>query len=195
VSRFCCASKRAVLFRISSSWHLPLVVASSFHNKTTVSIPTCVWCIQGRVVQNFFSSVRFAPTRFMLPPDFLWYPWEDLDMLMAANEEAGISGMGDIEQLPPEGILINILLPTSSTNEGSTNTTDLAPANYTLLQMVSFALSIWFQGLLASLGMLGYSKSHAVSGYMFCFLRSVLRSVEVLVLHHECVLSQLLWML
>ncbi|CAK9857319.1 unnamed protein product [Sphagnum jensenii] len=59
-----------------------------------------------------------------------------------ANEEAGISGMGDIEQLPPEGILINIPLPTSSTNEGSTNTTDLAPANYTVLQMVSFALSI-----------------------------------------------------
>jgi len=63
-------------------------------------------------------------------------------MLMAANEEGGISGMGDIKQLPPEGILVNIPLPTSSTNEGSTNTTDLAPANYTLLQMVSFALSI-----------------------------------------------------
>ncbi|KAH8973246.1 hypothetical protein BDL97_01G035400 [Sphagnum fallax] len=59
-----------------------------------------------------------------------------------ANEEGGISGMGDIEQLPPEGILINIPLPTSSTNEGSTNTTDLAAANYTLLEMVSFALSI-----------------------------------------------------
>jgi hypothetical protein len=37
----------------------------------------------------------------MLPPCFLWYPGEDLDMLMAANEEGGISGMGDIEQLPP----------------------------------------------------------------------------------------------
>jgi hypothetical protein len=71
----------------------------------------------------------------------------------------------------------------------------LAAANYMLLQMASFALSIWFQGLLASLGMLGYSKSHAVSGYRFCFLRSVLRSVEVLVLHHEGVVSQLLWML
>ncbi|CAM6045626.1 unnamed protein product [Sphagnum compactum] len=59
-----------------------------------------------------------------------------------ANEEVGISGMGDIEQLPPEGILINFPLPTSSTNEGSTNTTDLAAANYTLLQMVSLALSI-----------------------------------------------------
>ncbi len=136
-----------------------------------------------------------APLRFMLPRGFLWYPWEDLDMLMAANEEGGISGMGDIEQLPPEGILINIPLPTNSTNEGSTNTTDLAAANYMLLQMASFALSIWFQGLLASLGMLGYSKSHAVSGYRFCFLRSVLRSVEVLVLHHEGVVSQLLWML
>jgi hypothetical protein len=63
-------------------------------------------------------------------------------MLMAANEEGGISGMSDIEQLPPEGILINIPLPTSSTNEGSTNTTDLAAANYRLLQMASFALSI-----------------------------------------------------
>ncbi len=59
-----------------------------------------------------------------------------------ATNEGGISGMGDIEQLPPEGILINIPLPTSSTDEGSTNTTDLAAANYTLLQMVSFALSI-----------------------------------------------------
>jgi len=59
---------------------------------------------------------------------------------MAANEEGGISGMGDIEQLPPEGILINFPLPMSSTNEGSTNTTDLAVANYTLLEMVSLAL-------------------------------------------------------
>ncbi len=61
---------------------------------------------------------------------------------MAANEAGGISGMGDIEQLSPEGILINIPLPTSSTNEGSTNTTDLAVANYALVQMASFALSI-----------------------------------------------------
>ncbi len=62
---------------------------------------------------------------------------------MAANEGGGISGRGDIEQLPPEGILINIRLPPSSTNEGSTNSTDLAATNYTLLrQMVSFALSI-----------------------------------------------------
>jgi len=53
-----------------------------------------------------------------------------------------LSGMGDIEQLLPEGILINIPVPTSSTNEGSTNTTDLAAANYTLLQMACFALSI-----------------------------------------------------
>jgi hypothetical protein len=57
-------------------------------------------------------------------------------MLMAGNE-GGISGMGDIEQLPPEGILINSPLPMSSTNEGSTNTTD-----YSLLQMASFTLSI-----------------------------------------------------
>jgi hypothetical protein len=54
----------------------------------------------------------------------------------------------------------------------------LAAANYTLLEMVSFALSIWFQALLASLWMLGYSKSHPVSGYRLCFLRWVLRSVE-----------------
>ncbi len=59
-----------------------------------------------------------------------------------ATNEGGISGMGDIEQLSPEGILINIPLPTSSTNEGSTNTTDLTASNYTLLQMASFALSI-----------------------------------------------------
>ncbi len=47
---------------------------------------------------------------------------------MAGNEGGGISaGMGDIEQLPPEGILINIPLPgTSSTNEGFTNSTVLA---------------------------------------------------------------------
>ncbi len=87
-------------------------------------------------MRKFLSFVRFAPLRFMLAPGFLWYPREDLDMLMAGNE-GGISGMGDIEQLPPEGILINIPLPTSSTNEGSTNTTD-----YALLQMASFTLSI-----------------------------------------------------
>ncbi len=28
---------------------------------------------------------------------------------MAANEEGGISGMGDIEQLQPEGILVNLI--------------------------------------------------------------------------------------
>jgi len=55
---------------------------------------------------------------------------------MAANEEGGISGMGDIEQLLPEGILINIPLPMSSTNEGSTNTTDL-------LQQITHCV-IWF---------------------------------------------------
>jgi hypothetical protein len=71
----------------------------------------------------------------------------------------------------------------------------LDATNYTLLQMVSFALSIWLQELLASLGMLGYSKSYALSGYRFCFLKLVLRSVEVLVLHHEGILPQLLWML
>jgi hypothetical protein len=63
-------------------------------------------------------------------------------MLMAANEEGGISDMGDIEQLLSEGILTNIPLSTSSTNEGSKNTTDLTIANYTLLQTVSFALAI-----------------------------------------------------
>jgi phage tail protein X len=63
-------------------------------------------------------------------------------MLMAANEEGGISGMGDIEQFLPEGIQINIPLPMTSANEGSTNTTNLAAANSTLLEMVSFALSI-----------------------------------------------------
>ncbi len=61
---------------------------------------------------------------------------------MVANEERGISGMGDIEQLLPEGILTNIPLPTSSTNEGFRNTIDVDAANYKLLQMVSFALSI-----------------------------------------------------
>ncbi len=47
---------------------------------------------------------------------------------MAGNEGGGISGgMGDIEQLPPEGIQINIPLPgTSSTNDGFTNSTALS---------------------------------------------------------------------
>jgi hypothetical protein len=82
---------------------------------------------------------------------------------MAGNEGGGISaGMGDIKQLPLEGILINIPLPgTSSTNEGSTNSTvltgsmDFTAAND---QMASFALSVRAQELL---GMLGCSKSHA----------------------------------
>jgi len=82
---------------------------------------------------------------------------------MAGNEGGGISGgMGDIEQLPPERILINIPLPgTSPTNEGSTNSTvltgsmDFTAAND---QMACFALSVWTQELLV---MLGCSKSHA----------------------------------
>jgi hypothetical protein len=47
---------------------------------------------------------------------------------MAGHEGGGISaGMGDIQQLPREGILINIPLPgTSSTNDGLTNSTVLA---------------------------------------------------------------------
>jgi len=66
---------------------------------------------------------------------------------MAGNERGGISaGVGDIEQLPPEGILINIPLPaTSSTNDGSTNSTILAGSMDFIAandQMVSFALSI-----------------------------------------------------
>jgi hypothetical protein len=69
---------------------------------------------------------------------------------MAGNEGGGISaGMGDIEQLPPEGILINIPLPgTSPTNEGSTSSTvltrsmDFTAAND---QMASFALSVGAQ--------------------------------------------------
>ncbi|CAK9189661.1 unnamed protein product [Sphagnum troendelagicum] len=63
------------------------------------------------------------------------------------NEGGGISaGMGDIEQLPLEGILINIPLPgTSSTDEGSTNSTvltgsmDFTGGND---QMASFSLSL-----------------------------------------------------
>ncbi len=68
-------------------------------------------------------------------------------MLIAGNEGGGISaGMGDIEQLPPEGIQINIPLSgTSSTNDGFTNSTvltgsmDFTAAND---QMASFALSV-----------------------------------------------------
>ncbi len=63
-----------------------------------------------------------------------------------------------ILNMPPEGILTNCPLPTSSTNDGSTNTTDLAAGNDTLLQMASFAFSIWLQELLASLWILGYSQ-------------------------------------
>ncbi|KAH9574030.1 hypothetical protein CY35_01G033600 [Sphagnum magellanicum] len=71
----------------------------------------------------------------------------DLDVLIAGNEGGGISaGMGDIEQLPREGIQINIPLPgTSSTNEGSANSTvltgsmDFTAAND---QMASFSLSV-----------------------------------------------------
>jgi hypothetical protein len=67
---------------------------------------------------------------------------------MAGNEGGGISaaGMGDSEQLPPEGILINIPLPaTSSTNDDSTNSTVLAGSmDFTAAndQMASFALSV-----------------------------------------------------
>ncbi len=68
-------------------------------------------------------------------------------MLIAGNEGGGISaGMGDIEQLPPEGIQINIPLPgTSSTNDSFTNSTvltgsmDFTAAND---EMASFALSV-----------------------------------------------------
>ncbi len=68
-------------------------------------------------------------------------------MLIAGDKGGGISaGMGDIEQLPPEGILINIPLPgISSTNDGSTNSTVLAGSmNFTAAndQMASFALSV-----------------------------------------------------
>jgi hypothetical protein len=66
---------------------------------------------------------------------------------MAGNEGGGISaGVGDIEQLPPERTLTNIPLPgTSSTNEGSANSTvltgsmDFTAAND---QMASFELSV-----------------------------------------------------
>ncbi|CAK9857321.1 unnamed protein product [Sphagnum jensenii] len=65
----------------------------------------------------------------------------------SGNEGGGISaGMGDIEQLPPEGILINIPLPgTSSTDEGSTNSTVLTGSmGFTggNDQMASFSLSL-----------------------------------------------------
>ncbi|CAK9254863.1 unnamed protein product [Sphagnum jensenii] len=71
----------------------------------------------------------------------------DLDVLMAGNEGGGISGgMGDIEQLPLEGIQMNIPLPgTSSTNGGLTNSTVLAGSmDFTTAndQMASFALSV-----------------------------------------------------
>ncbi|CAK9857320.1 unnamed protein product [Sphagnum jensenii] len=63
------------------------------------------------------------------------------------NEGGGISaGMGDIQLLPREGILINIPLPgTSSTNDGLTNSTVLAGSmDFTggNDQMASFALSV-----------------------------------------------------
>ncbi len=82
---------------------------------------------------------------------------------MAGNEGGGISaGVGDIEQLPPERTLTNIPLPgTSSTNEGSANSTvltgsmDFTAAND---QMASFELSVWAQELLV---VLGCNKSHA----------------------------------
>ncbi len=66
---------------------------------------------------------------------------------MAGNEGGGISaGMGDIQPLPREGILINIRLPgTSSTNDGLTNSTVLAGSmDFTggNDQMASFALSV-----------------------------------------------------
>ncbi|CAK9254862.1 unnamed protein product [Sphagnum jensenii] len=63
------------------------------------------------------------------------------------NEGGRISaGMGDIQPLPREGILINIRLPgTSSTNDGLTNSTVLAGSmDFTggNDQMASFALSV-----------------------------------------------------
>jgi hypothetical protein len=66
---------------------------------------------------------------------------------MAGNEGGGISaGMGDIELLPREDIVINIPLPgTSPTNEGSTSSTvltgsmDFIAAND---EMGSFAVSV-----------------------------------------------------
>jgi len=82
---------------------------------------------------------------------------------MAGNEGGGISGgMGDTEQLPLEGIQMNIPLPgTSSTNDGFTNSTVLAGSmDFTAAndEMASFALSVWAQELLV---MLGWSRSHA----------------------------------
>jgi hypothetical protein len=66
---------------------------------------------------------------------------------MAGNEGGGISaGAGDIEQLPLEGILINIPLPgTSSINDSSTNSTVLAGSMDFIAandQMACFALSV-----------------------------------------------------
>ncbi|KAH8973245.1 hypothetical protein BDL97_01G035300 [Sphagnum fallax] len=63
------------------------------------------------------------------------------------NEGGGISGgMGDTEQLPLEGIQMNIPLPgTSSTNDGFTNSTVLAGSmDFTAAndEMASFALSV-----------------------------------------------------
>jgi len=68
-------------------------------------------------------------------------------VLIAGNEGGGISGgMGDIEQLPQEGIQIKIRLPgTSSTNDGFTNSTVLAGSmDFTAGndQMASFAFSV-----------------------------------------------------
>ncbi len=98
-------------------------------------------------MQKFLLFARFATFRFMSPSGFLWYLLQDLDVLMAGNEGGGISaGMGDIEQLPREGFLINIPLPgTSSTNDGLTNSTVLAGSmDFTAAndQMASFALSV-----------------------------------------------------
>ncbi|CAM6071421.1 unnamed protein product [Sphagnum tenellum] len=63
------------------------------------------------------------------------------------NEGGGISsGTGDIEQLPPEGIQINIPLPgISSTNDSLTNSTVLTSSmDFTAAndQMACFALSV-----------------------------------------------------
>ncbi len=101
-------------------------------------------------MQKFLSFAKFATLRIMSDSGFLWHLWEDLDVLIAGNEGTVISaGMGDIEQLPPEGIQINIPLPgTSSTNDGSTNSTVLAGSmDFTAAndQMASFELSVWAQ--------------------------------------------------
>jgi hypothetical protein len=66
---------------------------------------------------------------------------------MVGNEGGGISAsMGDIEQFPPESIMINIPLPgTSPTNESSTNSIVLTSSmDFTAANehMASFALSI-----------------------------------------------------